>query len=221
MPSPVYAEQYTTDYALEHALSEAAGRHGVSLDADRLGHLVDIADTLETIGGQSLGADTDIGFTDGQNGAMASRATYSNRFGTTAAKIDFMPPNEEDDLSIGAMDASPENVSQFTLMAIHALQNYVLLAEVGRVKKPAILYGDTNPEMAIVAERFGLYSDEARHNADRNAAHQVMRKMDRVAVYGSFDEMSQRAFSDDVLQLERMLTHRIAARQHVGDVALG
>lgn len=107
-------------------------------------------------------------------------------------------------------------------MAIRGIQNYLLLADAGVIEKPAILFGVTNPQMAIIAERIGLLSEIARHNPGKPAeAHQKMREMARLEVSGSFDEISRRAFSAETQRLEHLLARRLAAEKGAGEAALG
>lgn len=113
----------------------------------------------------------------------------------------------------GSSIADPENSTELTLRAIREVQDYVLLVEAGVIEKPAVLFGDTNPEMAIVAERLGLLSDTARqHDGPSREAHKAMRESrGKHRVTGSFNEVREHAFSPATQRLEKALAHRLIA----------
>jgi hypothetical protein len=134
----------------------------------------------------------------------------------------FMPILEEDgDLVSGAASARPERATIYTQMLVHGLQNYVLLVEAGFLEKPGVLFGDTNPQIAIVAERFGIFSDISRqHPGERSVAHAEIRQMPKVQIHGTFSQVSERVFSEDVQRLDRALTRRLAAQRDAAAIAL-
>ena len=90
------------------------------------------------------------------------------------------------------------------------------------MEKPAIVFGNTNPEMAIVAERFGLLSHVAREDPDHSPAetHKIMRELPKMEVYGSFEDLSEQVSSEAMKRREKIFTSRLAAINQTGAVAL-
>jgi hypothetical protein len=222
MTTSVLAEQYTAPTTPDIAIQNAAEAQGIALEPTRLAHLTRMAERIQYYDGMPEADKPRMEFTDTTTGLDVWRSTYSERFGGTAAKVDFTPILEgEGDLVSGTATAKPENATIYTRMLIHGMQNYVLLVNAGVVSKPDVVYGNTNPQMAIVAERFGMFSDIARQHPGKPAvAHDLMRKTPKMDVYGSFDEVSQNAFSESTKRLEQLMTRRLAAQQRVGETAL-
>jgi len=226
MTPAAFAEQYTPVPEIDIAINDAAAARGVSLEPDRLLQLAGAAKSIQAVD-QIYGDLPDrerppTMFKDTRNEVEVSRALFTDRFGATASKVDFAPTSEvEGDFVSGDTFARPEHATLFTLNAIHGLQNYVLLADAGVAEKPAILFGNTNPQMAILAERVGMLSDIARENPDDLAeAHKKMRQTPEMEIYGSFDEVSKRLFSEDTKKLEQLLTRRLATGKQAGEAAL-
>lgn len=113
----------------------------------------------------------------------------------TIAGIDFMPIIGE----FGTSIPHPEYVTRFAHNGIEGLQNYVLLVEAGRLPKPERLVGATNATMAHVAARVGFMSYSARWQ-------------DAIRVSGTFEEIREQVFSEDILRLDDLLTRRLAAQ---------
>lgn len=215
------AEKHVPALDIESGPCNAAANHGITLGQDRLTRLSALA-RFKLRQDQSPNPLTRA-FDDLENGVAVERKTYLDHFGGTAAKVDFAPiANPKDgDMISGSASAEPEHSTQFTLMGIRGLQNYVLLVEAGIIEKPDVLYGITNPTMAIIAERVGMLTDIARLNKDDPAqAHKDMRKQAHLEVYGSFDEVSERVFSTEVKEMERKFALRLAAQKPVGALVL-
>ena len=222
MTTPDFPEFYDDEPEFDIALQDAAEARGITLDSDRLFRLTEAAETIHTI--NSYGGDDipKVGYTSMDNDVWVEPAVHSDKYGVIAAKVDFAPRAEKgDNFEVGETDASPEHTTLFALSAIHDLQNYVLLVDAGVLEKPEVIHGKTNPDMAVFAERVGLFSDIARKNPDdRGAAHKAMREHEELEITGSFDDMSERVFSDDMKRVERLLTRRLAARQPSAALAL-
>lgn len=217
MTASLVHEQYTAPNTLDISIQNAADAHGASLEPARLAHLTSLAENV-----QRFGKIRNTEFIDPTTGLDVWRPAYSEHFGGTAAKVDFTPILEgEEDFVNGAVKPEPENATIYTKMLIDGMQNYVLLVDAGVVSRPDVVYGDTNPQMAIVAERFGMFSDVARQHRDNpQTAHRIMREMHKMEVYGSFDAVREHAFSDKTQRLERSLSRRLAAQAFVGETAL-
>ena len=197
------------------ALRAAADARGVALDPDRLLQLTQAAHNLLQREKYPNIPPYQAAFYDRVNELQVGGTAFNQRFGVAAASLDFHPPLPEEadlDLVIGATTPQPEHATLFLSMVLRGMQNYALLVEAGIVPKPDILYGTTNPQMAIAAERCGLLSDLARRYPDRPAlAHKLMREEHMLEVSGSFDDVSARLFSDETKRLQNVLDRRRAA----------
>jgi|GEM_PF-2557350 len=221
--NPVAGHELSLQPDLEAALSHAAETRGITLEADRLTQLTAQAQGIQLMEQREESRKPEKVFNDTSTGVSVTRATFSEDFNATVGEVDFTPifEEEEDDWVIGDAAASPEHASETSLRGIRGLQNYVLLADAGVIQRPEILYGNTNPEMAIAAERFGMLSDIARQDAGNpKQTHEQMRQMEKLKISANFDEVGQRVFSADVQRLERILTRRLAVQQPAGAVAL-
>lgn len=217
---PLY-EPYALAVVPETAIQNAAAARDISLEPDRLARLIECVGPLHAVPPDAEGYSTGK-FWDLPNGLEVGYAGHSDDFEGSAAKVDFTPVYEgEGDFISGSPTARAEHATEATLRLIHGAQNYALLVDAGIIKKPDVLFGETNPQMAVVAERFGMLSDAARRNSsDTEAAHRQLRQSHgKVAVSGRYDEVSDRIFSDATQQLERVLTRRLAA-QKSGSLAL-
>lgn len=215
-------EIYDDEPVFDVALQDAASARGLTLDPDRLLQLTEAAQTIHLINSYPGSDIPKVGYTGMDNDIWVEPAVHSDRYGAMAAKVDFAPVAEKsEELEVGATEASPGHTTLFTLMALHDLQNYVMLVDAGVLEKPEILHGRTNPEMALFAERVGLFTDIARQHADDpRAAHREMNQQDELEISGSFDEVSAQVFSDEAKRLERLLTRRLEAQQPSGSLAL-
>jgi hypothetical protein len=206
-------------HAINVAINNAAIEHGITLASDRLLQLTGAAEYIEYIKRidafyPSEADKPKVVFTDIINDIWAWRTVSSDQFGATAAKLDFSPVIGDIDNVVGEVTSDPEHASQIALMGIRGLQNYLLLVETGVIERPDVLFGITNPEMAIVAERLGLSSDAARANPNHpDVVHKELRQMSEVRVSGSFEEVSERVFSKDIRRLERALERRQSAKK--------
>lgn len=211
-------EQQTTETNPQDALLQVAEAHGIELDAERSRQLAGVAKYTENYGhGGAYHS-----FIDGTNWLTVGRVKQSDEFGATAAKVDFTPTFEEDgDLVSGSVSARPDRAAAYGLMGLHGLQNYVLCVEAGLVEKPAVLFGRTNAEMAIVAERVGMHTEIAKQHDDNPAeGHKAMRESEfALTVYGEYEEVAERVFSEDNRKLEKVLERRVAAQQ-VAELAI-
>jgi len=206
---------------LEIAVTEAAQARGITLEAERLEQLRRTAEKRQRLNAEPDIYESIIAFDD-DNDVKVGRSEYTREYGTTAAWIDFAPILDEDgDIASGTISARPQHATEYALKGIHGLQNYVLLVDVGIIEKPEILYGKTNPEMAIVAERLGMLSELARRNTGNpDIAHRKMRQATDLEIHGTFDEVGERLFSQDTQRFEHLLTRRLAAEKSVGTTAL-
>ncbi|HSX43088.1 MAG TPA: hypothetical protein VLF59_03315 [Candidatus Saccharimonadales bacterium] len=199
----------------EGSIAEVAATHGISLDENRQAQLAATAAYIKRASGYPEAHKPAIVFWD-TNGVEVRRTAFSERFGTTAAQLDFTPTLEEDgDFVSGDATPRPDRATAYALMGLRGMQNYALLVEAGIIEKPEVLYGNTNPQMAIVAERLGLLSDVARGNSGHQGkAHTEIRKANaKLEVHGTYDEVHDHLFSPETQRLERVLSRRLAAEQ--------
>lgn len=119
MTSLLVAEQHTPQSNLYTTLHDTATVHGISLEPDRLLQLASRAQSMqasEHIHTQH-GIEAPATFWDPINEVDVGPAVFSDRFGTTAAKVDFTPTVALDgDFVSGDTTARPEHATLFTFM---------------------------------------------------------------------------------------------------------
>lgn len=216
-PTP---EQKLSEMPIDEAISRVAESRGVSLEPQRLRQLVAQVEYRRGLESRNVVSSTQ--FEDNLNNVRVEKPEEVEGLEGAASKVDFTPIfDDEDDVVSGTTYAGPERATEITLKGINGMQNYALLVEAGLLERPDILYGETNPTMAITAERMGMLSDLARsHGSDTGTAHEEMRRQQKLIVSGAFEDVSTRLFSSDTQRLERLLARRQASTKPMGHVAL-
>jgi hypothetical protein len=212
-------EEKLSETSIDEAISNAAEARGLSLDPQRLKRLVGQVGYRQDL--ESRGVDSKVQFEDNFNHVRVQKLDSAD--GLSISDVDFTPILDDDDEDIisGLTTPDPEHTTEITLMGIRGMQNYALLVEAGLIEKPDILQAETNPVMAITAERMGMFSEIARqHGGSSEAAHSEMREQKKLKIAGTFDEVSARLFSSDTQRLERLLIRRQAVPKPMGQVAL-
>lgn len=215
-------EQKSFEIPIDQAISRMAESHGLSLEPQRLRQLVAQVEYRRDL--ESRGGVLNVQFEDTFNDVYIKKPMQVEGFDGTASKVDFTPAldeDDDDDWLAGAASARPDHATQVTLKGIRGMQNYALLVGAGLLERPDILYGETNPTMAITTERIGLLSDIARqYGNDKRAAHDEMRNQKTLVISGEFEEVSARLFSSDTRKLEKLLMKRQTTPVSMGNVAL-
>lgn len=219
-------EHSLPELSIGEAISGVADTHGLVLGGARLDKLVGLAESAQqqvhaAALMERMGYSFTQVFADSENGLRILKLDTED--GKRAVAVDFTPSaqGEDDDIVSDTTSARPENATDFTLKGIQGMQNFALLVEAGYIQKPDILSATTNPEMAIMVERMGMLSDAARRYGGNNKqAHEEIRASDKVAISGTFDDISAQLFSVEVQRLERLLVRRQSVAGAVGGVML-
>ena len=214
------AERLVPSLDIDTAINTAAADHGITLEPPRLQQLVIQAVYLK--GCEQNGTADITSYTDIVNDVKVEPPKQSDVFGDIASKIDFAPEVDgNSEVVSGNQSATPEHITRITLLGLRGLQNYALLVVAGFIQRPGFVHGLTNPTMAIIAERAGMFTDIARNNPDNpEQAHKQMRKCDKLDISATFDELSAHVFSPETQRLEKVLALRLAAQKPAGELAL-
>jgi len=204
MASTLAHETNTTPIeTLEHTALE----YGIALSQSRLKKLQDIASDFQQLhdaGDNDNYRDREHGISVSIPGAQILRSDYTDFKEPGTAQIDFMP--------LGNRSATPERTTEIIHHSIRGLQDYGLLVKAGYIERPLTLYGNTNPQMAKVAERIGFTAQGTVKNVDHP-------EQDAIVISAPYDKVEQQIFSEETLRLDRVLIHRLAATE-AGNVAL-
>lgn len=213
-------EQERPEASTGATITSVAEARGLSLEPRRLNYLVHQVEYRERL--QDLGVESKVQFEDNFNHVRVQRHEMTDQPDKVVANVDFTPILDDDeDLVSGSTVAGPEHATEITLMGIQGMQNYALLVEAGLIERPEILYAETNPTMAITAERMGMFSDITRQYGNAsNAAHEAIREYEKIPISGTFDEVSARLFSPETRRLEQLLVRRQKTVRPLGSQAL-
>lgn len=209
-------EQKLPEVSVDEVISSTAEARGLSLEPQRLRQLVG---QVEYQHSGLRGVDSKVQFEDTLNHVYVRKLPSTDEL--NVSNVDLTPVFDDEDIISGLVTPHPEHATEITLMGIRGMQNYALLVEAGFIEKPDVLCAETNPVMAIMAERIGMLSDIASQHGDTSeSAHSEMRTQKKLKISGTFDEVGARLFSPDTQRLERLLTRRLATTHPIGHVAL-
>lgn len=176
-----------------------ASKHGFELNQDRADRLVKKAEYTA-----SQGDITSYIFEE--NGLQIKHPIRMSASGiplSSVSRLDFLPQVNKDSNIVANPTPQRGSTTQITLMGIEAFQDFVLMADAGLVEKPDRFFGNTNPTMARFAKRVGFV--------------QTPKLADGVTA--TYDDVAERIFSPEILEIQQQLERRQAATA-VGSLAL-